>query len=192
MVYEQNADIHKEVEHTIKETKAMLSTQFADYKLLPYRLYAVFIHQGTVEFGHYYIYIYDFKKDVWRKYNDDHITEVHDRDEIFKNHGHQNPPTPYFLVYVNDDIKSRLVDPVHRQIVEPTAPTSGTDQHPPSAESAAAMEGVPVSSSMDLDPASQSEVWTGVGSLGTGDAVHDGASQRWQLSSGTDSHGVQW
>lgn len=38
--------------------------------------------------------------------------------EIFEHRGEQNPPTPYFLVYVNDSIKERLVNPVCREIAE--------------------------------------------------------------------------
>lgn len=105
----------------------MISTQFDGYRHLPYRLYAVFVHRGTVEFGHYYIYIYDFKKGIWRKYNDTEITEVQDPDEIFRNYGQVNPPTPYFLVYVNSAKNDLLVDPVCRQWEE--SPTHENPAH---------------------------------------------------------------
>ncbi|KAL3446616.1 hypothetical protein BJX65DRAFT_278910 [Aspergillus insuetus] len=108
----------KYLEQEIKNTQTMISSQFVDYKHLAYRLYAVFVHHGSVEFGHYYIYIFDFERNVWRKYNDTYVTEVRDLDEIFKSEDRQNPPTPYFLVYVNDQIKDRLVNPVCREIVE--------------------------------------------------------------------------
>lgn len=96
----------------------MITSQFVDYKRLAYRLYAVFMHQGSAEFGHYYIYIFDFKKGVWRKYNDNDVTEVQNSAEIFENSDQPSPPTPYFLVYVNDTMKDRLVEAVCRQIVE--------------------------------------------------------------------------
>ncbi|KAI9367495.1 hypothetical protein BJX61DRAFT_551394 [Aspergillus egyptiacus] len=108
----------KYLENEIKNTQAMIAGQFAGYKHLPYRLYAVFVHHGSVEFGHYYIYIFDFPRNIWRKYNDNYVTEIRDLDEIFKSQDRHNPPTPYFLVYVNDAIKDRLVNPVCRQIVE--------------------------------------------------------------------------
>jgi ubiquitin carboxyl-terminal hydrolase 25/28 len=104
----------------------MISNSFNEYTKLAYRLYAVFIHQGSVEFGHYYIYIYDFKKDVWRKYNDNDITEVKDTAEIFRNPNRANPPTPYFLVYVNAAMKDRLVEPVCREIPSQTTTTENT------------------------------------------------------------------
>ncbi|KAH8701874.1 putative ubiquitin hydrolase [Talaromyces proteolyticus] len=117
------------IEQASKDTQTMISSQFSDYKRLAYCLYAVFMHQGSVEFGHYYIYIYDFKKEVWRKYNDNEITEVRDTSEIFGNQGRVNPPTPYFLVYVNAGMKDRLVEPVCREIIpEPSANPTGGDE----------------------------------------------------------------
>jgi ubiquitin carboxyl-terminal hydrolase 25/28 len=116
----------------------MISSQFVDFKHLAYRLYAVFVHHGSVEFGHYYIYIFDFRKNVWRKYNDTEVTEVTNTDEIFKNQERQNPPTPYFLVYVNDGLKDRLADPVCRQIIEDPAPSETVR----STEATVPMEGV--------------------------------------------------
>ncbi|KAL3461408.1 hypothetical protein BJX64DRAFT_261027 [Aspergillus heterothallicus] len=110
-------DETERLEREIKNTQTMISSQFVDYKHLPYRLYAVFVHHGSVEFGHYYIYIFDFERNVWRKYNDTYVTEVSNLDEIFKSEDRHNPPTPYFLVYVNDQIKDRLVSPVCREIV---------------------------------------------------------------------------
>lgn len=102
----------------------MIGSQFSEYQKLPYRLYAVFMHHGSVSFGHYWIYIYDFRNDVWRKYNDEYVTEVQNLDEIFKNNQPSNPPTPYFLVYINEQMKDRLVDPVCRDIAQamPDAP----------------------------------------------------------------------
>lgn len=106
------------IEARQKDLQTMIESQFSDLHHLPYRLQAVFVHRGSVAFGHYYIYIYDFEKDIWRKYNDEYVTEVQNRDEIFQHYGEQNPPTPYFLVYVNDGLKSRLVNPVCREIAE--------------------------------------------------------------------------
>ncbi|CAG8129565.1 unnamed protein product [Penicillium olsonii] len=120
----------EDIDQEIKDAKAMIYSQFADYHNLPYRLYAVFVHHGSVSFGHYYIYIYDFEKDIWRKYNDEYVTEVQNLDEIFKDDSTNNPPTPYFLVYVNSDMKERLVSPVYRvldTVPDGPASTSGDD-----------------------------------------------------------------
>lgn len=111
----------------------MITSQFNEYQNLPYRLYAVFVHHGSVSFGHYWIYIYDFRRDVWRKYNDEYVTEVQNLDEIFKENQPSNPPTPYFLVYINDQKKDILVDPVCRDIEQtmPDAPFTETSAEAP-------------------------------------------------------------
>lgn len=77
----------------------------------------MFIHHGSVDFGHYYLFIYDFEKNTWRKYNDSDVTEV-PKSEVLNNRDVRNPPTPYFLVYVHDGFKDRLVQPVCREIQE--------------------------------------------------------------------------
>lgn len=143
----------------------MISSQFSDSKHLAYRLYAVFMHQGSVEFGHYYIYIYDFNKEVWRKYNDNEITEVHDTSEIFgkseRSSERANPPTPYFLVYVNAAMKNRLVEPVCREIEQQPEPSPANNNN----EVDAAADG----DAMDVDPKpSSSATW--VESSGSGPA----------------------
>lgn len=121
------------VEQEIQNTQAMLANQFSDSTKLPYQLYAVFVHHGSVSFGHYWIYIHDFRKDVWRKYNDEYVTEVQNLDEIFKNTDTNNPPTPYFLVYINDTKKDRLVDPVCRDIPEWTPDVGAENSEVPTA-----------------------------------------------------------
>lgn len=110
-----------------------------------YRLHAAFFHRGTAGFGHYWIYIYDTKKEVWRKYNDGYVTEVIDINEIFacppeaeptyKGTGY--PANPYFLVYVRDDEKEQLVEAVHRNIIERPPPPpvrSQMSEMPPDVE----------------------------------------------------------
>jgi len=106
-----------DVEVEIKNLTSNIQSQFTDLRSLPYRLQSVFIHRGSVSFGHYWIYIYDFTKDIWRKYNDGYVTEVKNREEIFEQEAY-NPATPYFLVYVKDEAKDELVEPVCRHLAE--------------------------------------------------------------------------
>ncbi|KAI9777700.1 MAG: ubiquitin-specific protease ubp2 [Geoglossum umbratile] len=73
--------------------------------------------ERTVSFGHYWIYIYDFQKNIWRKYNDGYVTEVTDEAEVFEQEA-SNPATPYFLIYVQDEHKDDLVDAVCRDITD--------------------------------------------------------------------------
>lgn len=100
--------------------KSHITSQFNDLRKIPYRLQSVFIHRGFHNSGHYWIYIYDFKKQLWRNYNDGYVTEIKDTKEIFEQEPGDRPATPYFLVYVMDESKEDLVDSVCRDVVEPS------------------------------------------------------------------------
>jgi len=74
---------------------------------------------GSVSFGHYWIYIYDFKEKIWRKYNDEYVTAVTDAKEVFEHLDSNNPATPYFLVFVKENETERgMVEAVQRKIEE--------------------------------------------------------------------------
>ncbi|KAI9717372.1 MAG: hypothetical protein M1812_004724 [Candelaria pacifica] len=122
------------IETEIMHLNTSITSQFTDLRALSYRLHSVFIHRGSVSFGHYWIYIYDFKKDIWRKYNDSYVTEVKNRREVFEQEA-VNPATPYFLVYVRETDIDRLVEPVCREL-EPEPQWDA----PPLADSADQME----------------------------------------------------
>ena len=103
----------------IRDLKSHIASQFNDLQKIPYRLQSVFIHRGFHNAGHYWIYIYDFAKQLWRKYNDGYVTEIKETKEIFEQESGDRPATPYFLVYVKDEWKNDLVDSVCRNIVGP-------------------------------------------------------------------------
>lgn len=187
------------IDQEIKDTQTMISSQFADYKHLPYRLYAVFVHHGSVEFGHYYIYIYDFKKDVWRKYNDNDISEVHDLSEIFQPQERQNPPTPYFLVYVNDLMKDRLVNPVCREVFDPfpdpdTTMAEATDTPERPMVTTTTTTTTSEKQDVNMDPPAYDQIWTEGGAPGTGvpQEKTEGSDKKWAINNQTDIHGAQW
>jgi ubiquitin carboxyl-terminal hydrolase 25 len=117
---ERRAEIVRELDAIAEETTDLrnkLQDQFTDMREHRYRLQAVFMHRGTSTYGHYWIYIYDFERDIWREYNDERVSVVNDRKQIFEQTG-ANGPTPYYLVYVKDQIKDELVNAVCREIVE--------------------------------------------------------------------------
>lgn len=98
---------------------------FVDMRKHPYRLHAAFFHRGSAGGGHYWVYIYDHKKEIWRKYNDDRVTVVQNRNEIFGKPTQDNwgpPPNPYLLVYVQSDRVSEVIETVKRDIVYPPPP----------------------------------------------------------------------
>lgn len=106
------------MDEEIKTLTSHINSQFADLRNMPYRLHSVFIHRGMVNSGHYWIYIYDFANSMWRKYNDGYVTEVTAPGGIFEAEQSTRPATPYFLVYVRDDLKFELVESVCRDVVE--------------------------------------------------------------------------
>lgn len=100
----------------INSLRTKLRGQFTDMTQYEYKLHSVFIHRGEAGGGHYWVYIYDFKHDIWREYNDENVTEVRDRRRIFDDQG--NNGNPYFLVYVRSEDKNDLVEAVCRDVQE--------------------------------------------------------------------------
>lgn len=113
--------------------RTKLSAAWSDptFQTIAYRLHAVFIHRGMVSSGHYWVYIFDYPKRIWRKYNDNYVTEVTDpTTEIFGKQPGDRPATPMFFVYVKQDQASDLVEVVRRDLppeATTSAATSGTD-----------------------------------------------------------------
>jgi len=117
-IAERAAEIVEELETintAIDKLKRRLSEQFMDMHQYEYKLQTVFIHRGEAGGGHYWIYIYDFENDIWRKYNDDHVDIVNDRKEIFEPH-QIGGGTPYYLAYVRSQDKTDLVQAVYRDV----------------------------------------------------------------------------
>ena len=110
----QKADRSLGLEIRIERLKAAITNEFNDLRRVAYRLQSAFIHHGGPSSGHYFIYIYDFVDNLWRKYNDGYVTEVK-AEEVFAQDNSPNPATPYFLVYVKDDRKEELVNCVYRR-----------------------------------------------------------------------------
>jgi hypothetical protein len=76
-----------------------------DLKQNPYRLHSILIHEGiAADSGHYYAYIFDWAKQVWRKYNDIHVTEVSAEEVLSKSIGGQGITSAYCLVYISEAI----------------------------------------------------------------------------------------
>jgi len=113
-IAEVNAEV-KRLEEEISSLKKKLDDQFTDMKKYEYQLRAVFIHRGQMGGGHYWIYLYDAKNDVWRKYNDEHVSRVVDRNRVFSPQNFDDG-TPYFLGYVKSSAATDLVDAVVRDV----------------------------------------------------------------------------
>lgn len=112
-----------ELNDRITQNTNLISSQFADLRNHPYRLQSVIIHRGTAQHGHYWVYIHDFAKQKWRKYNDEDIDEVRNPQKvIFEDTDTTtglNPDTSYFLIYVKEDLVDQLCEAVRREPVTP-------------------------------------------------------------------------
>lgn len=101
------------IDQTIEELNAKISDQFSNYKKVGYSIFAIFIHRGEASYGHYWIYIRDpHNRHVFRKYNDEMVTEVPDL-EVF-NFVKGNTATPYYIAYVKEDLESEYIEPLKR------------------------------------------------------------------------------
>lgn len=84
-----------------------LSSLFTDMKEVSYCLHAVICHGGGVSSGHYWVWIYDFQRKIWRKYNDETVTEHSDGARVLADLS--NSGNPYYLAYVRENMIDSLV-----------------------------------------------------------------------------------
>lgn len=98
----------------IENLQLKITDQFKSYKKFGYTLFAVFIHRGEASYGHYWVYIKDPKRNIYRKYNDDTVTEV-PASEVF-NFTETNTATPYYMVFVKDELTDDYIEPLKRVI----------------------------------------------------------------------------
>lgn len=111
----------RSLDFEIATLNEQLGTLFSDLCKIPYRLHSVFIHRGTAAGGHYWVYIRDFERNVWRCYNDSAVTLVEDPERtIFAEDRPDrpglHPATPNLLVYVRDDCVQKLLNAVQRHL----------------------------------------------------------------------------
>lgn len=90
-----------------------INQQFKGFTKVGYSVFAIFIHRGQASYGHYFIYIRDPKSNVYRKYNDEHVSEV-PLEEVF-NFSDGNTATPYYLSFIKDELLDKIT-PLQRDI----------------------------------------------------------------------------
>ncbi|KAK5661769.1 hypothetical protein OQA88_9870 [Cercophora sp. LCS_1] len=93
-----------------------LATVFEPFGDHPYRLHAVICHVGRTYYGHYFVYIRDFKSGQWYKYNDNTVS-VHSESSVLKDIS--TTGQPYYLAYVDAKRVGELVS---------RPPRAGSDQ----------------------------------------------------------------
>ncbi|KAI2634592.1 cysteine proteinase [Xylaria nigripes] len=82
---------------------------FDSMKQHKYCLHAMICHAGGMNAGHYWVWVRDFKKQVWYKYNDSLVTEdSRDSQQVIDELNTSGDP--YYVAYVRDDLKDELVE----------------------------------------------------------------------------------
>ncbi|KAI0381368.1 cysteine proteinase [Hypomontagnella monticulosa] len=74
-----------------------------------FSIHAVICHRGNTAAGHYWVWIRDFSRNVWYRYNDENVTEDSRGTEAVLNDLNETGD-PYYVAYVKDDMKDELVD----------------------------------------------------------------------------------
>ncbi|RWA10545.1 hypothetical protein EKO27_g4552 [Xylaria grammica] len=85
------------------------ASAFDSMKQHKFCLHAMICHGGGMNAGHYWVWVRDFKNQVWYKYNDSVVTKDSRNsqqviDEL------NNSGDPYYVAYVQDELKDSLVD----------------------------------------------------------------------------------
>ena len=86
----------------IEKQENLLLNLYLPHQNMPYYLHGVCIHDGTAESGHYYSYIRDHKKEVWRLYNDHRVCEVEEEKVFEEANGGSLTKSAYYVIYISE------------------------------------------------------------------------------------------
>ncbi|KAI0517830.1 hypothetical protein F5B22DRAFT_635692 [Xylaria bambusicola] len=82
---------------------------FDSMKQHKFQLHAIICHGGGMSAGHYWVWVRDFKNQVWYKYNDSLVTkDERDSEQVVDELN--NSGDPYYVAYVRDELKDSLVE----------------------------------------------------------------------------------
>ncbi|KAI1175279.1 hypothetical protein F4777DRAFT_579115 [Nemania sp. FL0916] len=91
---------------SLREEQANAFESMKNYK---YRLHAMICHGGGMNAGHYWVWVQDFKNQVWYKYNDSQVTrDSRDTNRVISEVNESGDP--YYVAYVRDEWKDDLVE----------------------------------------------------------------------------------
>lgn len=100
--------------------EAQVETFFGSLRDEKYRLHAVICHSGGATAGHYWVWIRDFERNAWVKFNDSTIT-VDTRDPQAVLDELNQSGDPCYVAYVRDSDKEAMVDIPQRVMPDPSA-----------------------------------------------------------------------
>ncbi|KAJ2992138.1 hypothetical protein NUW58_g2271 [Xylaria curta] len=93
----------------ISDLKREEANAFSSMKQHKYCLHAMICHGGGMHAGHYWVWVRDFKNQVWYKYNDSLVTkDSRDSQQVIDELN--NSGDPYYVAYVRDELKDDLVE----------------------------------------------------------------------------------
>ncbi|KAI0438655.1 cysteine proteinase [Xylaria telfairii] len=93
----------------LNELRREAANAFDSIEQHKYCLHAMICHGGGMNAGHYWVWVRDFRNQVWYKYNDSVVTKDsrHTQQVIDELN---NSGDPYYVAYVQDELKDDLVE----------------------------------------------------------------------------------
>ena len=82
-----------------------MSKAYEPLNKTPYYLHAIVVHDGNATSGHYFVYIFDWHKKVWHKFNDMQVKEVPEEEGFQHSNGAFSWYTAHWVVYIDEDTK---------------------------------------------------------------------------------------
>lgn len=133
------------IEDEVAKLRQKEEVAFDSMKNEKYAIHAVICHRGGTSAGHYWVWIRDFKRNIWYRYNDETVTEDNRGTKAVLDDLNQTGD-PYYVAYVRDELKDHLVDVPQRQKPEETAAAdpSTANQEAPTIQEVETIEGVMV------------------------------------------------
>lgn len=96
-------------------TKEGVEDYFDMLKQHKYRLHAVICHSGGARAGHYWVWIRDFKRDLWIKFNDSTVTvDPREPQDVIDELSMSGDPC--YVAYVRDQDKNSIVETPQRTL----------------------------------------------------------------------------
>ena len=101
----KNADSQVEKMRRQKESlNAEIRKLYSSINKEAYHLHSIYVHEGTDNSGHYYVFIRDPATGKFKKFSDINVTEIETEDVWRDSLGEFNQRSAFCLYYVNDEI----------------------------------------------------------------------------------------
>lgn len=102
---------------------------YSNMKSKKYILTAILMHEGKAESGHYYSYILDYGRQIWRRFSDIQVIDELNEEQILKEAYGMDNKSAYFLVYCSEKIFSSNSVPMFTDILGLESPHSDLTNH---------------------------------------------------------------